>query len=147
MVTKLVGGRFDVGGVGEFIEEAGYKFLDSDISSISAGASWTTGSGWVDVRGAGVTQIIVKATGANASSSGTVTFTFGAKPESGSIFPETTVGSFSMTLDLDADNEVVKDALINTEAYGYLKLQSIENGDSSYAVEDVNAYLYYKLKK
>jgi len=146
MVTKLIGGRFGVGGIGEFSEGAGYKFLDSDISSISAGASWTTGSDWVDVRGASSALMTVKATGANASSSGTVTFNFIAKGDDENIMPTATVPDIMISLTLDANNEVVKNASIDCNDYAYIKLLSIENGDSTYAVEDVNAYIYYKTK-
>lgn len=150
MVTKVITGTLaDTGmGKGEFLEKHGYQVLDSDISSISSGTTWDTGSDWVDVRGAGEAQIVCKFTGADSSSSGDVTFNFVAKADDGSTIPEPTTPSFSVVGSLDGTTEVVKDALVEWgSAYTYIKLLSVENGDSSYAVEDVNAFVTYKTRK
>jgi len=147
-VVKLDGGMLDSTanyGIGEFWEKQGYQFEETDIT-VDANTTWTTGTDWVDVRGASIVQILCSFTGANAGSSGNVTFGFVAKPDNAATFDTPTTASFSVVGALNANTEVVKDALANTEAYGYIKLLSIINGDATYALADVNVELWYKTK-
>ncbi len=141
-ISQLCGGK--IGG-GEFEYRQGYKFESSDLA-IDAGDTWSTGSAYVDVESAGLAQIVLKAKGANASSAGTVTFNFIATGDS-STMTVPTVTSFSQTLTLNANNAVARDFLVDCSAYGDLKLASVVNGDATYALADVNAEIYWKVKR
>lgn len=141
-IVQLTGGKITGG---EFEYRQGWEFSSDDLA-LDAGATWSTGSSYVDVEGAGLAQIVLKAKGANASSSGTVTFNFIAVGDSSTMTVPTTT-SFSQTLTLNANNAVARDFLVDCSAYGDLKLASVVNGDASYALTAVNAEIYWKQKR
>ena len=141
-IAQLTGGK--IGG-GEFEYRQGWKFEGSDLS-INANTTWSTGSSYVDVESAGLAHVVVKATGANASSAGTVTFNFKAVGDSATMTAPTSV-SFSKALTLNANNAVAVDFLVDCSAYGDLKLSSVVNGDASYGLTGVNAEIYWKVKR
>ena len=142
VVSQLTGGK--IGG-GEFEYRQGWKFEASDLN-INAGATWNTGSAYVDVETAGLAQIVLKAKGANASSEGTVTFNFIAVGDDAKMTAPTGP-SFSKTLTLNGNNAVAVDFLVDCAAYGKMKLASIVNGDATYALENVNVEIYWKQKR
>ena len=141
-ISQLCGGK--IGG-GEFEYRQGWKFSSDDLA-LDAGATWSTGSAYVDVESAGLAQIVLKAKGANASSAGTVTFNFIATGDSATMAVPT-VTSFSQTLTLTANTAAARDFLVDCSAYGDLKLASVVNGDATYALADVNAEIFWKVKR
>lgn len=141
-IAQLAGGK--IGG-GEFEYRQGWKFESADLS-INANTTWSTGSSYVDVESAGLAHVVVKATGANASSAGTVTFNFKAVGDSATMTAPTSV-SFSKALTLNANNAVAVDFLVDCSAYGNLKLSSVVNGDAAYGLTGVNAEIYWKVKR
>lgn len=141
-IAQLTGGK--IGG-GEFEYRQGWKFSSDDLA-LDAGATWSTGSSYVDVESAGLAQIVLKAKGANASSAGIVTFNFIATGDP-STMTAPTVTSFSQTLTLNANTAVARDFLVDCSAYGNLKLASVVNGDATYGLTGVNAEIFWKVKR
>ena len=141
-IASLTGGR--IGG-GEFEYRQGWKFEGTDLA-INANTTWSTGSGYVDVETAGLVQIVIKATGANAGSAGVVTFSFVAVGAStGMTVPVT--ASFTKTLTVAGTTAKAVDFLVDCSAYGKLKLLSVANGDASQALAEVNAEIFWKIKR
>lgn len=140
--SQIAGGH--IGG-GEFEYRQGWKFETDDLA-INANTTWSTGSGYVNVEGAGLAHMVIRAKGANASSSGTVTFNFVAVGASATMTAPTSA-SFSKTLTLNANNAVAVDFLVDCSAYGNLKLSSVVNGDATYALANVNAEIYWKQRR
>jgi len=133
-------------GYGDFLEQHGYTAEEDGVASIAADTLWDTGTDWVDVRGAATAHILVTTTGANASSSGTVDFAFIAKGDDGAVLPTPTVADFTITATLNATTKVTKGAKVDCDAYAYIKVFTIDNNDGSYAIEDSNAYVFYKTR-
>ncbi len=145
MATQIIGGRINNVGAGEYQDEIGYRFVDTDIATINAGATWSTGSDWIDIRGTTDFQILCKFTGANASSAGNVTFNFICKGDGSTTTYTPTTASFTVVGALSGTSAIVKDGLISSRGgYGYIKLLSIVNGDATYALANVNAQIYWK---
>lgn len=122
--------------------QAKENFYAANISSIAAATTYTTASNAIGVFYAESAYIQVSFTGANASSSGNVTFNFVARGDSAHSWP--TTASFSVVAALNANNAVIVDKLIDTSGWYELKVLSIANADATYAITAVNANLSYK---
>ena len=141
-IAQLAGGKITGG---EFEYRQGYKFEAADLS-IDANTTWSTGSSYVNVEGAGLAHVVIRAKGANASSAGTVTFNFTAVGDPTTMTAPTTT-SFSQTLTVAGTTLVARDFIIDCSAYGNLKIKSIVNGDATYGLTNVNGEIYWKQKR
>ena len=119
----------------------GAALVDSDMytadQTAGAGATIST-SNVVKTGGADVVTLKCKATGANASSAGIVTFTIVGSFD-GSTFE--TVGT-PIALTLSTNTVVSVMAQIETRGFPYIEVKSIVNGDASYGLTAVNVHAY-----
>jgi len=119
----------------------GAALVDVDMytadQTAGAGATITT-SNVVKTGGADSVMLKCKATGANGSSAGTVTFTVTGSFD-GSTFE--TVGT-PIALTLSTNTVVSVMALIDTREFPYIQVKSIVNGDASYGLTAVNVHAF-----
>jgi hypothetical protein len=118
------------------------NFYTSNITTIAANTTYTTVSNPIEVLYAGSAYIQVLFTGANASSSGNVTFNFVARGDPAHSWPTAT--TFSIVGALSTNTAVIVDKLLDTSGWYDIKVLSIANGDATYALSTVNANLSYK---
>jgi len=123
----------------------GQAFYAADITHINAGATYSTASEILKTEGLDYVTIECKATGANASSAGVVTFNlafstnynweagtgdFGTETEAVTVTVAGTAAKRSKPWFLDCRGGIRA-----------IKVLSIVNGDASYAANAVNAYM------
>lgn len=108
---------------------------DTDVADIGEGATYSTASGEMDVSGNKCITLMAYATGANASSAGTVTFNLIARVAGKWC---TTVWQ-SLTLTVSGTSEdVAPPVMLNCPGISAVKVLSIVNGDATYHITNVN---------
>lgn len=112
-------------------------FFTADVAP-TAGQTYTTPSNAVLTNGADSVDLYIKLTGANASSSGTVTFTI-AGSRDGTTFE--TVGT-PIAVTLTTNVAVLQIAKLDTRNFIALQVIKIVNGDATYALSAVNVHGY-----
>ena len=112
-----------------------YKCYEDDISSIAAGVTYSTASDAVEVQDVETVAVQVYAEGGNASISGDVVVTLAASVD-GSNFDSQAFAA--VTLTKSGTDQERATGLVNVRGVHSLRVLSVKNTDSSYAVENVN---------
>jgi hypothetical protein len=117
-------------------DASGGKAYSTAVASIGAGATYTTDSDDIITVGCQRAVIMLTATGANASSAGTVTFNFVANI--GGSWSTSVWQSLTLTL---AGTAVIVTApvLLDVSGLSAIRVDSIVNGDATYAITNSNA--------
>jgi len=119
------------------------KFIDSDLS-INASQTKQTGADFnsneFGLEDALFSSITLKAKGANAGSSGKVTFNFVSYNDALALWDTTPFAT--MEIDLDGINVVAKTIVFSSDVWK-IKLFSIANGDNTYGIT-ANAAIFIK---
>lgn len=110
------------------------KFYSTDLT-VTAATTYTTASGVVNTANMSRVSIVATAKGANASSSGAVTFATSARVNN--VWSTDIFLSFTVTV---ADTAVKSSApeIIDVDGISAIKVVSVTNGDATYDAEAVN---------
>lgn len=115
-----------------------YQMYASDITSIAAASSYTTVSNEIDVGDAEIIAVQVKGTGAAAGNADLVTAKFTVSID-GTNFD--TVIYQTASVQMSGTVEQRATTLINVSGVKKIRVESVENEDSTNAVSNVNVYL------
>jgi hypothetical protein len=107
-----------------------------DVADIGEGATYATDSNDIVTIGCQRAVVILKATGANASSAGTVTFNFTASI--GGAWSTSVWQSLTLTLAGTA-SIVTAPVLLDVSGLSAIRVDSIVNGDATYHITNSNA--------
>lgn len=108
----------------------------TDVTSINAATTYSTASSTIHTAHARTLTVTPRATGANASSSGTVTFQLEAMTKPGTWCTDNWV---TITVDVaDTAAKVGEPEIIDLAGVMAVRVRNITNGDASYAIASVN---------
>jgi len=126
------------------VVRSGYLYLDAqgaqDDQTIAAGAKYSTDSAEIDCQGFPLLGVAIQATGANASSAGSVTFNFVTSLDGTNY--EDDSNAQAETLTLSGTTALLKVIRFNVDFIRLLRVTSIVNGDASYGLSGVNVFYY-----
>lgn len=111
------------------------NLYESDIASIAASTTDNTDSNQFDVSDVEVVALEVKGNGANASSAGNLVVSVAVSLDGTNY---NTVSFHSITVPIAGTSVVRQTELINVSGVQKLKIDSIQNTDPTYAVQNVN---------
>ena len=117
-------------------DAAGGKAFSTDVADIGEGATYSTDSDGILTVGCQRAVIMLKATGANASSAGTVTFNFTANI--GGSWSTSTWQSLTLTL-AGTTAIITAPVLLDVSGLSAIRVYSIVNGDATYHITNCNA--------